>query len=78
MVDAGDARCRRRHGNGEVALNQMLAEGGRVRRTASGAGDNQLGRTLVEARDQARQRLGEGAGLPRNDIRGGGNLLGRQ
>jgi len=39
----------------------MLAEGGRVRRTASGAGDNQLGRTLVEAREQARRKAEDDA-----------------
>ena len=53
-IDAGDVRRRRRDGNADVTLDQMLAERRSVRRAAARAGDDDLRRPLLEALRRAR------------------------
>src|SRR5262249_58897766 len=59
----------RRTGNAEVALDQVLAEGRRVRRAATGAGEDDDRRFAFEARDQRCNRRRQDFGLPAHDVR---------
>ena len=56
-VDAGDVGRRLGDGNADVALDQVLAEGRRMRRAAACAGDDDLRRPPLEPADELRQGL---------------------
>jgi hypothetical protein len=68
-IDGGDARCRGRDGDAEVALDQVLAEGRRVGRTAARAGHHHLRRVEAQMGGKIGKRTTERLRLAGDRIR---------
>src|SRR5262249_56613088 len=62
-VNGGDVRRGGRTGDAEVALDQVLSEGGGVRRATTGAGEDHDRRLAFEAGEQPCHRRGQDSRL---------------